>query len=271
MSTLNVAMGSRRCNSLRGARALLSSTSTFDRGFKTAAAASAAGDPLKTVLIIGTTRTKNIGNRVASFLERQLVLRGHAVTVLDPKKEPFFMQLAQKHHFHYKPDEEIPAVLDATARVIEEADAYVICSPEMNHTISPAVTNTMNYFSTNMYKHKVSGIATYSAGMWGGARCGVALRAYLSELGCLPVSATMQMRSAWMGKSWQPEDGGTKNALAVASGTTGQLDDGEVEETVLAPAEQVVHKSTNNMLGQLEFYALATRRQRRDESDAGEG
>jgi hypothetical protein len=26
------------------------------------------------------------------------------------------------------------------------------------------------------------GIATYSAGAWGGARCGVALRAYLGEL-----------------------------------------------------------------------------------------
>jgi|EP01047_Picozoa_sp_COSAG01_P056366 hypothetical protein len=29
---------------------------------------------------------------------------------------------------------------------------------------------------------------------WGGARCGVALRAYLSELGCLPVSATFQVQ-----------------------------------------------------------------------------
>mmetsp|Transcript_2976 Transcript_2976/g.5993 ORF Transcript_2976/g.5993 Transcript_2976/m.5993 type:complete len:269 (+) Transcript_2976:95-901(+) len=247
-----------------------------NRSFNTAAAAAAAGDPLKTVLVIGTTRTKNIGNRVASFLERELERRGHVVTVLDPKKEPFFMQLAEKHHFHYKPGEAVPEVLEKTARVIESADAYVVCSPEMNHTISPAVTNTMNYFSGSLYKHKVSGIATYSAGMWGGARCGVALRAYLSELGRLPVSATMQMRSAWMGKSWEPEEGqGGKEdeagALAVAGGTAGQLDvdDGAVEEAVLAPAEKVVHKSADSMLNQLEFYALATRRQRREESRSG--
>ena len=38
---------------------------------------------------------------------------------------------------------------------------------------------------------------TYSAGHWGGARAGVALRPFLSELGCLPVSAMLQLRGAW--------------------------------------------------------------------------
>jgi hypothetical protein len=46
----------------------------------------------------------------------------------------------------------------------------------------------MNYFGASIYGKKPSGIATYSAGPWGGSRCGVALRAFLSELGCLPVS-----------------------------------------------------------------------------------
>ena len=50
----------------------------------------------------------------------------------------------------------------------------------------------MNYFGGSMYANKTAGIVTYSAGMWGGARCGVALRAYLSELGCFVVSSRMR-------------------------------------------------------------------------------
>ena len=37
---------------------------------------------------------------------------------------------------------------------------------------------------------------TYSAGQWGGARAGVALRTTLSELGCLPVSAMIHIPKA---------------------------------------------------------------------------
>ena len=77
----------------------------------------------------------------------------------------------------------------------------------MNHTISPALTNMMNYFGGSMYANKTSGIVTYSAGMWGGARCGVALRAYLSELGCLPVSATAQLARAWRPGTFEAETG----------------------------------------------------------------
>ena len=65
----------------------------------------------------------------------------------------------------------------------------------------------MNYFGGSMYAQKASGIVTYSAGLWGGARCGVALRAYLSELGCLPVSSTMQVSSAWKPSTWNQETG----------------------------------------------------------------
>ena len=90
----------------------------------------------------------------------------------------------------------MPPELDSAAALLKEADAYVISTPEMNHTISPALTNMMNYFGSSTYSYRPSGIATYSAGNWGGARCGVALRAFLGELGCLPVSATAQVSDA---------------------------------------------------------------------------
>ena len=87
-----------------------------------------------------------------------------------------------------------------------------------------------------VYSQKPSGIATYSAGAWGGARAGVALRAYLSELGCLPVSATFQLPRAWKPGTFD--------------GETGRLGSGD---------ETMAGRSAERMLEQLEWTARAMR------------
>ena len=78
----------------------------------------------------------------------------------------------------------------------------------------------MNYFGSAIYSKKPSGIATYSAGMWGGARCGVGLRAYLGELGCVPVSATFQHAGAW--KKGAFDDEGRLDDEGVAAKSAGR-------------------------------------------------
>jgi chromate reductase len=204
----------------------------------TYAAGVAGAAPLNTVVLVGSTREKRIGSKVASYMVTRLEERGHAVTVLDPRtaSDGFFMQLMEKAFFHYKPDEEIPSALVETAAVLRAADAFVVVTPEMNHTIAPGLTNMMNYFGSSLYAKRPSGIATYSAGMWGGARCAVALRAYLSELGCLPVSATFQQAGAWK-----------KNAFD--------------EDGMLDP-EGAAAKSASRMIEQLEWHAHAMRNAR---------
>mgnify|MGYP003312984667 FL=1 len=149
------------------------------------------------------------------------------------------MRLMEKAYFHYREDEVAPPALEATAALLRSADAIVVASPEMNHTISPGLVNLMNYFGSSVYARKPSGIATYSAGMWGGARCGVALRAYLSELGCLPVSATFQLPGAFRPGTFDE--------------TTGML-----------AADTAAAKSADRMLEQLEWHARAMRAARAD-------
>ena len=167
------------------------------------------------------------------------------MTVLDPRETEggFYMRLMEKAYFHYKPGEEVPPALAAAAEQVRTADAYVVCTPELNHQIAPALTNTMNYFGSSSYAQKASGIATYSAGMWGGARCGAALRPYLSELGCLPVSATMQLAGAW-----KP---GTFDA-----------------ETGLLPEDAMGAKLCERMLDQLIWAASALRAKRQQDAGA---
>ncbi|KAK7233204.1 NADPH-dependent FMN reductase [Aureococcus anophagefferens] len=212
------------------------------RGLAARRSFSAGDAPLNTVLILGSTRAKRIGGKVGAYLEAKLEERGgHAVTVLDPRtsQDGFFMRLMEKAYFHYRDDEVAPPALEATAALLRSADAIVVASPEMNHTISPGLVNLMNYFGSSVYARKPSGIATYSAGMWGGARCGVALRAYLSELGCLPVSATFQLPGAFRPGTFDE--------------TTGML-----------AADTAAAKSADRMLEQLEWHARAMRAARAD-------
>ena len=150
--------------------------SSFGVRRHSASSTTAAGPrPLNTVVLVGSTREKRIGSKVADYIVARLEERGHVVTVLDPRTacDGFFMRLMEKAFFHYKAVEDIPSALVETAAVIRAADAYVVVTPEMNHTIAPGLTNMMNYFGSSLYAKRPSGIATYSAGMWGGARCAV--------------------------------------------------------------------------------------------------
>lgn len=69
-------------------------------------------------------------------------------------------------------------------------------SPEYNHAMSPALADLLNHFGSSLFAYKPSAIVTYSAGQWGGARAAVNMRTFLSELGCLPVSAMVHVPHA---------------------------------------------------------------------------
>jgi NAD(P)H-dependent FMN reductase len=64
--------------------------------------------------------------------------------------------------------------------------------------MSPALANLLNHFGSSLFSYKPSAIVTYSAGQWGGMRAAVAMRTFLSELGCLPVSAMIHVPKAQM-------------------------------------------------------------------------
>ena len=163
--------------------------------------------PLRAVIFMGSTRAKRVGDRVTAQLVGAMRERAWHTETIDPRSshDGFFMRLLEKPLFHYKPGEDVPAALTATAASITSADAVVVCSPEMNHTLAPGLVNVMSHFGSTLFAHKPAGIATYSAGHWGGARAGVALRPFLSELGCLPVSAMIHIPHA--GKLLTPDGG----------------------------------------------------------------
>ena len=112
--------------------------------------------PLRISLLLGSSRAKRIGASVAGHIKQRLVARGHEVHLLDPRAshDGYFMQLMEKAHFHYKEGEAVPPALDTAAAALRASDAFVVCTPEMNHTIAPALTNMMNYFGAKTYAYK---------------------------------------------------------------------------------------------------------------------
>jgi NAD(P)H-dependent FMN reductase len=166
---------------------------------------------LKTVVFMGSARDisppwggpSRLGDGLLNWVKTELAKRSsqvgdetitHEVTVFDPL-EVFAPggALAESGaelktpHFFFKGGE-APAGMEAMAQTIKAADCYLIVTAEYNHSLPPALSSMMGHFGGSNYKFKPSGIITYSPSPYGGARAAVALRPFLSELGCLSVS-----------------------------------------------------------------------------------
>lgn len=156
---------------------------------------------MKVLIFLGSVRQSTppkparLGERVSLACRRLLQANfpDIQVEIVDPLEielGPVF-----KPHFAYASGA-APKTLSALADKIESADAYIMVSPEYNHSMSPALANLLNHFGASSFSYKPSAIVTYSAGQWGGARASIGMRAFLSELGCLPVSAMLHFPKA---------------------------------------------------------------------------
>ncbi len=159
---------------------------------------------LNILVFLGSVRTSTpprparLGERVAKFCSTAISDMGHEVTLIDPLQIETCKTTSDKAfkpHFSYAANK-APEDLQELAAKIEGADAYVMISSEYNHSMSPALAGLLNHFGSSLFSYKPSAIVTYSAGQWGGARAAVAMRAFLSELGCLPVSAMVHLPRA---------------------------------------------------------------------------
>lgn len=134
-----------------------------------------------------------LGLRVARACVALLENYGARVELIDPLDVE--IGAIFKPHFAYAKSK-VPETLETLAGKIAAADGYVMVSPEYNHSMSPALTHLLNHFGSSLFAFKPSAIVTYSAGQWGGARAAVAMRTFLAELGCLPVSAMIHVPKA---------------------------------------------------------------------------
>jgi len=134
---------------------------------------------LQLVLLFGSVRSERRGIRAVRYLERAFGERGHEVTTIDPVE--YALPLLDRMYKEY-PRGSAPALLEKLAATYRQADAFVIVTGEYNHTMPPSLVNLLDHFLEE-YFWRPSAIVCYSAGMFGGVRAAVQLRAPLCELG----------------------------------------------------------------------------------------
>lgn len=182
-------------------------------------------------VILGSVRAGRQGIRASRYLVRRLTEAGHEAPLVDPAE--LKLPLLERMYKEY-PKGEAPEVLENLAQLYRRADAFVVVSAEYNHSIPPALSNTLDHFLEE-YFWRPSGIVCYSAGRYGGVRAAMQLRAMLGELGTPSIPSLLPI----------PEIGTA-------------LD----EEGI--PSDPRLDRSTARFIGELTWYAEALKRQRAD-------
>jgi NAD(P)H-dependent FMN reductase len=136
-------------------------------------------ESLDLLVFYGSVRPTRQGIKAARFIRAECAERGHQATLVDPLEEG--LPLLGRMYKEYAPGE-APAGLERLAGRIKKADAFIIVSGEYNHSIPPALSNTLDHFLEE-YFWRPSAIVCYSAGAFGGVRAAMQLRAMLCELG----------------------------------------------------------------------------------------
>ncbi len=149
---------------------------------------------MKILIFLGSSRESTppspprVGHRLSIFLQNYLKGQSIQSEIIDPLDYTF--PSIFKPIFSFKKTE-APEDLGKLQEKILQANGYIMLSPEYNHSMSPTLSHLLNHFPSTAFSYKPSLICTYSQGQWGGARAAVQMRAFLSELGCLPVSAML--------------------------------------------------------------------------------
>ena len=186
---------------------------------------------LRVALIYGSVRTARQGIKAAKYLRRKLGERGYHVDFIDPLE--YKLPLLDKMYKEYEPGH-APENIQKLADIFNAADGFLVVTGEYNHSIPPALKNILDHFQSE-YLFKPSAIASYSAGMFGGMRVAVHLRAVLAELGMLSISSIQPFPRVQ--KSFDEE------------GT---------------PQNEHIEPSTNRFLDEFEWYMKALKRQRQE-------
>ncbi len=142
----------------------------------------------KIILIYGSQREGREGINVAEFLKSQLGQRGHDVSLIDPLEYDLKLDVP----ITYK--KELTQKEKQLKDLFEQAEGFLICTAEYNHSYPGALKNILDNFYSE-YDFKPSAICSYSTGVFGGVRAAVSLREPLAALGTVSIPMSLNIPS----------------------------------------------------------------------------
>jgi len=133
-------------------------------------------------IICGSTRRDRQSIKVARFVRARLQQRAGVETELIDLLEYNFPIMEERLHRRDDP----PPRLAEFGGKIGRADAIIIVSPEYNNGYPGVLKNALDYLLPE-YERKPVGIATVSAGSFGGINCLAQLRLVALGMGAFPI------------------------------------------------------------------------------------
>jgi len=176
---------------------------------------------MKLQIIVGSTRPARAADKVVPWVTGQSVLHEAFETeVLDLRdwQLPLFGEHAGSIGDPRDPSYS-EAIVRRWNRKIAEADAYLIITPEYNHSIPGELKNAIdNVFVSFAFRNKAMAFVGYSGGVGGGIRAIEHLNQVAVELEAMPLRSTVIIpfvESAF-GPGGQPADPATVLSLQIA-------------------------------------------------------
>ena len=155
----------------------------------TNSANSANSAPLKLAVIVGSDREGRFGPVVADwFLSRTAERDDFTVDVVDLARTALPTSLS--HH----PGPDVRAELAKVSPVLAAADAFVVVTPEYNHSFPAALKSLIDWHFTE-WQAKPVGFVSYG-GMSGGLRAVEQLRQVYAEMHAVTVRDTVSFHHA---------------------------------------------------------------------------
>ncbi|WP_280241370.1 NADPH-dependent FMN reductase [Nocardia abscessus] len=175
-----------------------------------------ADNPIQLAVIIGSTRAGRFGPTVAKwFAEHADRHDDVSVDVVDLAETPLPDRLS--HH----PEPEAARALAVVGPRLAAADAFVVVTPEYNHSYPASVKNAIDWHYTE-WRAKPVGFVSYG-GISGGLRAVEHLRHVFAELHAVTVRDTVSFHDAGrrFDAAGQPTD--PEMPVAAADQLLGQL------------------------------------------------
>ena len=149
---------------------------------------------MKVTVILGSTRDGRMGDRVSTFvLNEAKSVDGWEVELVDLSE----LNLPMYH------DANLPAMMNESygdksvmswSESIKLADAYIVLTPEYNHSIPAPLKNAIDWLYPE-WANKAAGIVSYSMAPYGGARAVEHLRNIFARLGVATVQTSTSIGS----------------------------------------------------------------------------
>lgn len=164
-------------------------------------------DTLRTAVIIGSTRDGRFGPVVADWIAGHIAEREDVeADLIDLVETPLPTVFPA---FGQTPSDEVVAQLGAVSPRLARADAFVIVTPEYNHSFPAPLKNALDWHNEQWHAKPV-GFVSYG-GLAGGLRAVEQLRVVLAELHAVTIRNTVSFHNYGeiFGVDGKPTDAGS--------------------------------------------------------------